>query len=93
MYSKFQGNILYSPSGIDVDDRLTFVLFSENVFTVDSIVNTINSFEGVIGADAYIVTKWQYHDHWILEEIESRSQQAPTYFTESVTIINTYLPS
>ena len=36
MYSEFQANILYSPSVIESEDRLTFVLFSENVFTVDS---------------------------------------------------------
>lgn len=31
MYSEFQANILYSPSLIEPEDRLAFVLFGENV--------------------------------------------------------------
>ena len=72
MYSEFQEKILYSPSVIDSEDRLTFVLFSENVFTVDSVLTKVTSFEGVKSADVYILTKWQYHDDWIIKEINNR---------------------
>jgi DNA-binding Lrp family transcriptional regulator len=72
MYSEFQANILYSPSVIEPEDRLTFVLFSENVFTVDSVMARVNSFEGVKSADVYILTKWQYYDEWIIREIDKR---------------------
>ena len=72
MYSEFQANILYSPSVIEPEDRLTFVLFGENVFTVDSVMARVNSFEGVKSADAYILTKWQYYDDWIMKEINKR---------------------
>lgn len=72
MYSEFQENILYSPSVIDSEDRLTFVLFSENVFTIDSILSKVSSFEGVKSADVYILTKWQYYDDWIIREINNR---------------------
>ena len=75
MYSEFQANILYSPSVIDSEDRLTFVLFSENVFTVDSVLVKVSSFEGVKSADVYILTKWQYHDDWIMKEISNRISQ------------------
>src|ERR687895_1004701 len=77
MYSEFQANILYSPSVIEPEDRLTFVLFGENVFTVDSVVDRVNSFEGVKSADAYILTKWQYHDEWIVNEIDKRLLPQP----------------
>ena len=77
MYSEFQENILYSPSVIEPEDRLTFVLFGENVFTVDSVVDRVNSFEGVKSADAYILTKWQYHDEWIVKEIDKRLLPQP----------------
>ncbi len=88
MYSKFQANILYSPSVIDSEDRLTFVLFAENVFTVDSILTRVSSFEGVKSADVYILTKWQYHDDWIMKEINKRiSQRRPLLF-ESIKINN-----
>jgi DNA-binding Lrp family transcriptional regulator len=72
MYSEFQANILYSPSIIQPEDQLTFVLFSENVFVVDNILARVNSFAGVKSADAYILTKWQYYDNWIMKEINKR---------------------
>jgi DNA-binding Lrp family transcriptional regulator len=72
MYSEFQANILYSPSIIEPEDRLAFVLFGENVFVVDHVLARVNSFEGVNSADAYILTKWQYYDNWIMKEINNR---------------------
>jgi DNA-binding Lrp family transcriptional regulator len=72
MYSEFQANILYSPSVIEPDDQLTFVLFGENVFVVDCVLAKVNSFAGVKSADAYILTKLQYYDNWIMKEINKR---------------------
>jgi DNA-binding Lrp family transcriptional regulator len=72
MYWEFQENILYVPSVIDPNDRLVFVLFGENVFTVDSVLAKVDSFEGVKSADVYILTKWQYYDDWIIREIDER---------------------
>jgi DNA-binding Lrp family transcriptional regulator len=77
MYSEFQANILYSPSVIDPEDRLTFVLFGENVFTVDSVLVRVDSFKGVKSADVYILTKWQYYDDWIIKEIDKRLLPLP----------------
>ena len=72
MYSEFQANILYSPSVIEPEDQLTFVLFGENVFVVDYVLARVNSFAGVKSADAYILTKLQYYDDWIMKEINKR---------------------
>ena len=72
MYSEFQANILYSPSVIEPEDQLTFVLFGENVFVVDYVLARVNSFAGVKSADAYILTKLQYYDNWIMKEINKR---------------------
>src|SRR5919106_2744874 len=72
MYSEFQANILYSLSLIEPEDRLAFVLFGENVFVVDHVLARVNSFEGVKSVDAYILTKWQYYDDWIMKEINKR---------------------
>jgi DNA-binding Lrp family transcriptional regulator len=72
MYSEFQENILYVPSVIDPNDWLLFVLFGENVFTVDSVLAKVDSFEGVKSADVYILIKWQYYDDWIIREIDER---------------------
>jgi DNA-binding Lrp family transcriptional regulator len=89
MYSEFQANILYSPSVIDSDDRLTFVLFSENVFTIDFVLTKVSSFEGVKSADVYILTKWQYHDDWIMKEINNRVSRRKSFLYESIKLNNT----
>lgn len=72
IYSESLENILYSPSVIDGEDRLLFVLFAENVFTVDSILSNVISFAGVESADVYILTKWQYHFGGIIKEIDNK---------------------
>jgi DNA-binding Lrp family transcriptional regulator len=72
MYSEFQEKIRYAPSVIDPNDWLLFVLYGENVFTVDSVLAKVDSFEGVISADVYILSKWQYYDDWIIREIDER---------------------
>jgi len=77
MYSEYQANILYTPSVIDPENRLTFVLFGENVFEVDSVLAKVDSFEGVRSADLYILIKWQYYDDWIIREIDERLLPRP----------------
>src|ERR687897_550549 len=72
MYSEFQTNILYSPSVIEPENQLTFILFGENVFVVDYVLAKVNSFAGVKSADAYMLTKLQYYDNWIMKEINKR---------------------
>src|SRR5918996_176897 len=72
MYSEFQTNILYSPSVIEPENQLTFILFGENVFVVDYVLAKVNSFTGVKSADAYILTKLQYYDNWIMKQINKR---------------------
>jgi hypothetical protein len=57
---------------IEPEDQLTFVLFGENVFVVDYVLARVNSFAGVKSADAYILTKLQYYDDWIMKEINKR---------------------
>ena len=88
MHSEFQANVLYSPSVIDSDDRLTFVLFGENVFVVDSILARVNSFEGVKNADVYILTEWHYHDDWIMKEINNRLTRRPSILYGTIRINN-----
>jgi DNA-binding Lrp family transcriptional regulator len=75
IYSEFQANILYSPSIIQPENQLTFVLFGENVFVVDHVLARVNTFTGVKSADAYILTKWRYYDEWIMKEINRRLMQ------------------
>jgi DNA-binding Lrp family transcriptional regulator len=83
MYSEFQANILYSPSVIEPEDRLVFLLFGENVFVVDHILARVNSFAGVKSADVYILTKLQYYDDCIMKEINSRLLLRPILHNHS----------
>jgi DNA-binding Lrp family transcriptional regulator len=85
MYSEFQTNILYSPNVIDSDERLTFVLFAENIFAVDSILNKVISYEGVKSADVYILTKWKYHNDWVMKEINNKKPSRLPNLHESIT--------
>jgi DNA-binding Lrp family transcriptional regulator len=63
MYSEFQEKILYRhPSIIDPNDVLIFILFGENVYTIDSVLVKVDSFEGVKNADVYVLTKLEYHN-------------------------------
>ena len=61
-----------SPSIIDSNNWLIFVLFGENLFKVDSALAKVEFFEVVKSVDVYILIKWQYYDDWILREIEER---------------------
>ena len=72
IHREFQESILYHPSIIDPNDSLTFVLYGENVFKVDSVLATVDSIEWVRSADIYILTKLQYYDDWIIREIDER---------------------
>jgi DNA-binding Lrp family transcriptional regulator len=72
MYTEFQEKILYHPSIIDPNDLLIFVLFGENVFTIDSVLAEVDNFEGVRNADVHILTKIQYYHDWIIREIDER---------------------
>jgi hypothetical protein len=47
MYTEFQNNILYAPGVIDPNDWLIFVLYADNVFTVDSVLAKVDTFNGV----------------------------------------------
>jgi DNA-binding Lrp family transcriptional regulator len=88
MYLEFQDNILYAPSIIDSEDRLTFVLFGENVFTVDSILAKVISFDGVKSADVYILTKWHYQDDWIIKEINHKVSRPQSLLNRPIRVDN-----
>jgi hypothetical protein len=83
MYSEFQANILYSPSVIEPEDLLIFLLFGENVFVVDHILARVNSFAYVKSADSYILTKLQYYDDCIMKEINNRLLLRPVLHNRS----------
>ena len=48
------------------------VLFGQDIFTVDSILNKIQSLEGVEDSELSILTKITYHKDWAIKEINQR---------------------
>jgi hypothetical protein len=44
---------------------------------IDYVLARVNTFVGVANADAYILTKWQYYDDWIMKEINERLSLRP----------------
>jgi hypothetical protein len=87
---EFQENILYHPSIIDPNDSLIFVLYDENVFKVDSVLTTIDSFDGVKNADVYILTEWQYYDDWITREIDERLLTQSSLSRKSIKVADAF---
>ena len=51
---------------------MTFILFGENVFMIDLVLDKVDSFKGVKNADIYVLTKLQYYNEWIIREIDER---------------------
>jgi tRNA A-37 threonylcarbamoyl transferase component Bud32 len=49
---------------------LIFIIFGENVFTIDFVLAKVDTFEGVKKADVYILTKLEYYNDWIISEID-----------------------
>jgi PPOX class probable F420-dependent enzyme len=90
VYMEFQENILYHPSIIDPNDSLIFVLYNENVFKVDSVLTTIDSFDGVKNADVYILTEWQYYDDWITREIDERLLTKSSLSRKSIKVADAF---
>jgi hypothetical protein len=48
---------------------------------VDHVLARVCSFEGVKGANAYILTKWQYYDDWIMKELNKRLLLRPALYS------------
>lgn len=82
MYAEFQENILYAPNVIDPNNWLLFVLFGQNIFTVDSALAKVDALKGVKTADVYILSKWQFFEDWIIREIDKRLPR--TLFRRSI---------
>ena len=79
MYTEFQENILYFPSITDLNDLLISCIFGENVFMIDLVLAKVDSFDGVKNADVYILSKLQYHDDWIIREIDEKLLRQRTH--------------
>ena len=72
IYNEFQENIRFQPPIVNPDDVIAFVLFGQDIFTVDSILSRIQSIEGVEDSELSILTKITYHKDLAIKEINQR---------------------
>ena len=72
IYQELGENILCQPPIINPDDLITLVLFSQDIFTADSILKKIESFIGVKRVELYILKDTIHYNEWLLKEINKR---------------------
>jgi hypothetical protein len=59
--------------------------------TVDSVLAKVDSFEGVKSADVYIITKLEYHDDWIIREIDDRLLPQQPFSRKSIKVVSAFM--
>ena len=62
----------YSPMLNDEQDVIYWLLFSKDMFALDSVIKRIESYQGVRKADVFIPISIEYHKEAIIKEIERR---------------------
>jgi DNA-binding Lrp family transcriptional regulator len=72
IYRELQENILFELPVIDPSDVITFVLWSQDIYSTDRIIRKIESFDGVKGTDLFILDRLEHFNKWIVREIDKR---------------------
>ena len=65
-------NILCQPPIIDPDNIITLLLFTQDIFTADAILKSVESFTGVDRVELFTLTDTTSYDEWIVREVEKR---------------------
>jgi DNA-binding Lrp family transcriptional regulator len=65
-------NILCQPPIIDPDNIITLLLFTQDIFTADAILKSVESFTGVDRVELFTLTDTTSYDEWIVREVERR---------------------
>jgi DNA-binding Lrp family transcriptional regulator len=65
-------NILCQPPIIDPDNIITLLLFTQDIFTADAILKSVESFTGVDRVELFTLTDTTSYDEWIIREVERR---------------------
>lgn len=65
-------NILCQPPVIDPENVITVILFSQDIFTANSILKKVESFNGVKRVELFIITETTNYHEWVLREIDRR---------------------
>src|ERR687888_2584952 len=72
IYGELKDNILCQPPIIDPDNIITLILFTQDIFTADAILKSVESFTGVDRVELFTLTDTTSYDEWIVREVERR---------------------
>jgi DNA-binding Lrp family transcriptional regulator len=72
IYRELSGNLLLQAPVTSPDNLIVLIMFSQDIFTVDSILRKIESFDGVKTAELDILTGITLSQDWMVNEIERR---------------------
>jgi DNA-binding Lrp family transcriptional regulator len=75
IYEQLGENILFQLPVTDPNNVVTFLLFSQDIFTADSILKEVESFDGVKSVELFVLTDTTSYDGWILREIDRKLKQ------------------
>lgn len=71
IYSDFPEYFLLHPPTLP-QDTVTVVFLGKDVFTADKILETIESYKGVIQTEVFLPTNIKLHQDWLIAEIEKK---------------------
>jgi DNA-binding Lrp family transcriptional regulator len=71
IYSDFPEYFLLHPPTLP-QDTITVLFLSKDVFTADKILETIESYKGVIQTEVFLPTNINLHQDWLTAEIEKK---------------------
>jgi DNA-binding Lrp family transcriptional regulator len=72
IYRELSENLLIQPPVTSPKDVILLIMFSQDIFTIDSILRKIESFDGVMQAELDILTGITLTQEWMVNEIEQR---------------------
>lgn len=72
IYEELGENILCQPPVIDPENVITVILFGQDIFTANSILKKVESFNGVKRVELFIITETTNYHEWVQREIDRR---------------------
>jgi DNA-binding Lrp family transcriptional regulator len=84
IYEQLGENILFQLPVTDPNNVITFLLFSQDIFSADSILKKVESFNGVKSVELFVLTDTTTYDGWILREIDRKLNNNGTKQEEQI---------
>jgi hypothetical protein len=80
---ELSGNLLLQAPVTSPDNLIVLIMFSQDIFTVDSILRKVESFDGVDRAELDILTGITLSQDWMINEIEQRLKKVEQIYPKN----------